>query len=259
MKWCVAALSLLVASAAHAAIPAKAQSAYAAGNFISAATIAENEGSAEALAFAARARIADAVMREDIYCKACLTVAETVAQRAIDRDPKAADGYIQLAIALGFRGRLIPLMDSRDERLPERGREAIDKALELAPHNAWALAARGAWNLEIVQRAGPVLADVTYGAKRAEGLRYFHEALAADPGDLLLHFHFALSILALDVDEYRTEAMAAIEAGYKDPRADALTKFTRKRADALNGLLKTGKSDEIEALVRRYQGYPPES
>lgn len=259
MKWCVAALSLLVASAAHAAIPATAQSAYAAGNFISAATIAENEGSAEALAFAARARIADAVMRDDIYCKACLTVAEAIAQRSIDRDPKTADGYIQLAIALGFRGRLIPLMDSRAERLPERGRDAIDKALELAPHNAWALAARGAWNLEIVQRAGPVLADVTYGAKRSEGLRYFHEALAADPGNLLLHFHFALSILALDSDEFRAEAIAAIEAGYKDPRADVLTKFTRKRADALTSLLKVGKDDEIKALVRHYQGYLPEN
>jgi hypothetical protein len=233
--------------------------AYAAGNFIRAADIAQSDGSAEALAFAARARIADAVMREDIYCKACLTIAETIAQSAIDRDPKTADGYIQLAIALGFRGRVIPLMDAKAERLPERGREAIDKALELAPHNAWALAARGAWNLEIVQRAGPVLADVTYGAKRTEGLRYFHEALAADPGNLLLHFHYALTILALDADEFRTEAISAIEAGYKDPRADALTKFTRKRADTLNSLLKVGKSDEIEALVRHYQGYPPES
>lgn len=259
MKWCVAALSLLVASAANAGIPPKAQSAYAAGNFIGAATIAENEGSAEALAFAARARIADAVMRDDIYCKACLTIAETMAQRAIDRDPRRADGYIQLAIALGFRGRLIPLMDSRDERLPERGREAIDKALELAPHNAWALAARGAWNLEIVQRAGPVLADITYGAERAEGLKFFHEALAADPGNLLLRFHYALAIVALDADDFRTEAIAAIEAGYKDPRNDALTKFTRKRAEVLSSLLKIGKADEIEALVRHYQGYPPES
>lgn len=258
MRWCVAALSLLVASAAHAAIPAKAQSEYAAGNFIGAATLAESEGSAEALAFAARARIADAVTRDDSYCKACLTVAEMIAQRAIDRDPKTADGYIQLAIALGFRGRLIPLMDSRDERLAERGREAIDKALELAPRNAWALAARGAWNLEIVQRAGPLLADITYGAKRAEGLKYFHEALAADRANLLLHFHFALAILALDADEFRTEAAAAIEAGYKDPSNDALTKFTRKRADALTNLLRVGNDDEIEALVRHYQGYLPE-
>jgi tetratricopeptide (TPR) repeat protein len=258
MKWCVAVLPVLLASAAHAAIPSKAQLAYAAGNFIHAATIAENEGSAEALAFAARARIADAVMRSGTYCKACLTTAETIAQTAVERDPKSAEGYIQLAVALGFRGRLIPLMDAKAERLPERGREAIDKALELAPHNAWALAARGAWNLEIVHRAGPVLADVTYGAGRTEGLRYFHEALAADPGNLLLHFHFALAILALDTGEFRREAIAALEAGYKDRRADALTKFTRKRADTLMSLLKGGKSDEIEALVRKFQGYPPE-
>ncbi len=256
MKWCVAVLSILLTSAVNAAVPPKAQMAYIDGSFVAAANIAEADGSADALAFAARARIADAIMRDGPYCKPCLTIAETIAQSAIDRDPKVAEGYIQLAIALGFRGRLIPLMDAKAERLPERGRKAIDKALELAPNNAWALAARGAWNLEIVHRAGPVLADVTYSARRSEGFKFFREALAAAPGNLLLHFHYALTILALDADEFRADAAAAIEAGYKDPRADALTRFTRKRADELRELLKTGKADEIEELVRRFQGYP---
>jgi tetratricopeptide (TPR) repeat protein len=259
MKWCVAVLPALFANAAFAAVPPKAEGAYATGDFVSAATLAEAEGSAEALAFAARAHIADAIMRDGAYCSLCLTTAETIAERAIKRDPSLAEGYIQLAIALGFRGRLIPLMDARNERLPERGRKAIDRALELAPQNPWALAARGAWHLEIVHRAGPVLAGITYNAGHPEGLEWFRRALAADPSNLLLHFHYALTILALDAEEYRGEAAAALEAGYKDPRADALTRFTRKRTDELNKLLGTGKAREIEALVRKFQGYPPES
>lgn len=259
MKWCVPFLSILLASAADASVPPKAQQAYLDGHFLTAAAVAEADGSAEALAFAARVRIADATMRDGPYCKPCLTTAETIAQSAIDRDPKFVEGYIQLAVAFGFRGRLIPLMDAKAERLPERGREAIDKALELSPANPWALAARGAWNLEIVTRGGPILADVTYGASRTDGLRYFREALAADPDNLMLHFHFALSILALDADEFRSEAVAALEAGHKDPRTDALTQFTRKRAGKLTELLKAGKTDAIETLVRKFQGYPPES
>lgn len=259
MKWSrVAVLSLLVAGAAHAGIPLKAQSAYLDGRFVSAATIAETDGSAEALAFAARARIADAIMRDGVYCEPCLTVAETIAQSAIDRDPKYAEAYVQLAIAMGFRGRFLSAMDAQSERLPEKGRQAIDKALELDPLSPWAKASLGAWHLEIVHRAGPVLAEVTYGASRTEGLKAFREALAADPGNLLLHFHFALSILALDTDEFRTEALQALEAGYKDPRGDALTMFTRKRAEELTAALKTGTTKEVETLVRKFQGYPPQ-
>lgn len=259
MQWCVGLLWILFASAAIAAVPPKADAAYFAGAFVEAAGIAEAEGSAEALAFAARARIADATARDGAYCEPCLAAAEVFAQRAIEQDPALAEGYVQLAIALGFRGRLIPLMEAKAERLPERGREAIDRALTLAPRNAWALAARGAWNLEIVHRAGPVLAGVTYGAERAEGLRFFREALALDPANLLLHFHYALTILALDVDDYRAEAAAVLQAGYKDPRADALTRFTRKRADTLKDLLANGSSADVETLVRKFQGYPPES
>lgn len=258
MKWCAAVLPILLASAAHADIPLPARKAFLAGDFVNAANIAEGEGSAEALAFAARARIADAVTRDRTLCKPCLITAETIAQRAIDRNPNSAEGYIQLAIALGLRGRVIPLLDAKGERLPERGRDAISKALELVPQNPWALAARGAWNLEIVKRAGPILADVAYGASRTEGLKYFREALAADSGNLLLHFHFALSILALDADDFRTEAATALEEGFKDLRTDALTKFTRKRAAELKELLRSGNAQEIEALVRRFQGYRPE-
>lgn len=257
MKFCVTVLWIMLASAALAGIPPKAESAYNAGMFIDAATFAEADGSAEALAFAARARIADAIARDGPFCEACLKSAEVIAQTAIDRDPKHAEGYIQFALALGFRGRLIPLLEAKDEQLPEKGRAAIDKALELAPRNAWGLAARGAWNLEIVHRAGPVLADVTYGAGRTSGLKDFREALTRDPDNLLLHFHFALTTLALDVDDFRTEAAAALVAGGKDPRADALNRFTRKRARELAALLNTGSNKEIQALVRKFQGYPP--
>lgn len=257
MKLCVTALWIALAGAALAGIPPKAESAYNAGKFIDAATFAEADGSAEALAFAARARIADAIMRDGPFCEPCLKSAEVIAQTAIDRDPKHAEGYIQFALALGFRGRLIPLFEAKEEQLPEKGRAAIDKALELAPHNAWGLAARGAWNLEIVHRAGPVLADVTYGAGRTRGLKDFRDALANDPKNLLLHFHFALTILALDVDDFRAEAAAALAAGEEDPRTDALNRFTRKRARELSALLDTGSNKEIRALVRKFQGYPP--
>jgi tetratricopeptide (TPR) repeat protein len=244
-----------VVAPASAHVPQTALAAYGDGRFIIAATIAESEGSPDALAFAARARIADAIMRDDL-CLDCLAKAQATAQAAIAQDPNQAEGYVQLAIAIGFRGRLVSTLDAQSEGLAEKGRTAIDRALELDPRNSWARASLGGWHLEIVHRAGSILASVLYDANEEEGLVNFRAALAGDPGSLLLHYHYALSILALDAERFRGEALATLNAGYKDTRTDALLAFTRKRTDRLMETLKTGSIDDIETLVHRYQGYP---
>lgn len=240
---------------ASAEIPQNARTAYADGKFIVAANLAESEGSADALAFAARARVADAIMREDL-CLDCLTRAQATAEMAIAQDPNQAEGYVQLAIAVGFRGRLLGALDAQSEGLAEKGRTAIDRALELDPLNAWARASLGGWHLEIVHRAGSILASVVYGANEEEGLENFRAGMKGDPGSLLLHYHYALSILALDAERFRNEALDTLQTGCKDTRTDALLAFTRKRAERLIETLKTGNFDEIAALVRHYQGYP---
>lgn len=245
-------------------IPGTARTAFEDGRFLLAAEIAESEGSLKSLAFAARARIADSITRTEGICHTCLVKAEATAQRAITTDycktqpdPAAlAESHVQLAIAIGFRGRLVDTIEAQSEGLAEKGRAAIDSALKLDPLNVWARASLGGWHLEIVHRGGSILASVIYGANEEEGLKNFRSALAADPGSLLLHYHYALSILALDAARFRGEALAELQAGYKDPRADALTQFTRKRTDVLMEKLKSGSIEEIETLVRRFQGYP---
>jgi hypothetical protein len=248
----------LATSAAHAyaQVSAEAQKAFADGRYLSAAELAEEEGSAEALAFAARARIADAITHADGLCFDCLLQAELTAEAAIERDPDLAEAYVQLAIAIGFRGRLVDPLEAQSEGLAERGRAAIDRALALDPGNAWARASLGGWHLEIVHRAGKLLAAVLYAASEEEGLSHFRTALAGDPQSLLLRYHYALSILALDQRRFREEALASLEAGAKDTRSEAMMAFVRARADALLAKLKAGTPDEIALLVRRYQGFP---
>lgn len=247
------------AALAFAQVSAEAQKAFAEGSYLVAAALAEEEGTPQALAFAARARIADAITRDDGLCFDCLLQAELTAEAAIERDPNLAEAYIQLAVAIGFRGRLVDPLEAQSEGLAERGRAAIDRALALDPTNAWARASLGAWHMEIVDRAGKILAAALYGASEREGLRNFHAALAGEPASLLLHYHFALSVLALDARRFRAEAQRALEAGDKDPGTDALATFMRKRAASLRQALKDGERKEIAALVHRYQGYPDET
>jgi tetratricopeptide (TPR) repeat protein len=249
----------LCSQGAQAAIPPRAQEAYDDGRFIMAATLSEAEGSADALAFAARARIADAVTRDDGACGECLLRAEQTAEAAIKRDANLADAYVQLAVAMGFRGRLVGVAEARSQNMAEKGRAAIDKALELDPNNLWARASSGGWHLEIVHRAGAILAAIVYGAHEDEGLKLFRDALAADPTNLVVHYQFALSVLALDVKRFRAEAAKALADGDSDPRKDALTRLMRERADKLRELLKTETDEDVAAFVRRFQGYPPEA
>ncbi|MCE9522460.1 MAG: hypothetical protein K8S25_08530 [Alphaproteobacteria bacterium] len=247
---------LTFAQMARAAVPPRAQDAFQDGRYILAATLSEAEGSAEAFAFAARARTADAITREHDVCLDCLIHAEQSAQTAIDRDAKLAEGYVQLAIAIGFRGRIISSFAAQSEGLAEKGRAAIDKALALDPANVWARASLGGWHLEIVHRAGSFLAGTLYGANEEDGLKLFQAALAADPGSLLVRFHYALSILALDPARFRAQAAKALDDGNTDPSTDHLTKLTRAHAENLRALLKSGTDAEIATLVRRLQGYP---
>ena len=248
--------ALFGASVARAEIPARARDAFADGRFVLAATLCEAEASAEALAFAARARIADAITREDEVCLDCLLHAEQSARAAIERDPNLAEGYTQLAIALGFHGRLISAFEAQSESLAEKGRAAIDKALEIDPANVWARASLGGWHLEIVHRAGSLLANTLFGANEEEGLKLLRDAVSADPGSLVVRYHFALSILALDAERFRAEATKALDDASKDPRTDALTRFTRARAEKLRALLTSGTVEQIKDLVRLDQGYP---
>jgi tetratricopeptide (TPR) repeat protein len=244
------------AQIAFAQIPEKAREAFTAGHFATAAMLSEAEGAADALAFAARAHIADAITRESETCLDCLVRAEAAATAAIARDPDITEGYVQRAIAIGFRGRLIATLEAQSEGLAEKGRAAIDRALELDPANTWARASLGGWHLEIVHRAGSILAAVLYGADEDDGLENFRKAIAADPANILLQFNFALSLLALDRERFEDEAERALDEGVKDPRNDTLTQVMRARARKLADTLKSGTEDDVEALVRRYQGYP---
>lgn len=247
---------------ADASVPAAAVTAFQDGNYILAATIAEAANTTAALAFAARAQIADALTRSE-PCLDCLVKAEATAEAATiagSADEEAlVQAYVQLAIAIGFHGRLLGALEAQSEGLAEKGRAAIDKALELDPGNPWARASLGGWHLEIVDRAGSLLAAALYDASEEEGLKNFRAALTADPGNLLLHHHYALSILALDVERFRDEALSSLDAGNKDTRTDAMTAFTRKRNDALIAVIGHGDEHKIEGVVRFYQGYRRET
>jgi hypothetical protein len=147
---------------------------------------------------------------------------------------------------------------ARAQGLAERVRERLDAALTLDPGNAWARASLGAWHLEITTHAGTVLAAVLYDAGQGEGLRLFRAALADVGDDAVMHYQFALAVLALDPGEFSGEAERALRRAQASKAGDALSLFVKERAGALLQALREKPGDGIRPLVARLQGYPPQ-
>jgi tetratricopeptide (TPR) repeat protein len=252
----LAVLCCALPARAGTSLPSSAMAAYRAGAYDQAATLSESEGSAKSYAFAAQSLIADAISRKEGFCISCLEKAERLAEHAIELDPRVIDGYLQDAVAIGFRGRSIGVSAARTGGLAERARGLLDKAMIIDPSNVWARASLGAWHIEIVHHAGRILASLMYDASTDEGLELYRSALRDAPDIAVLHYHYALSILALDLSRYRTEAEKELRHTLSIRTDDALSNYVRAQAATVLDALEKSSPSEIEALVGRLQGYP---
>src|SRR5882672_441591 len=170
---------------------------YRAGNYEAAVAAGEAEGSGDSLAVAARAVLADANLR-DVPCMTCLKRAEALARRSIALDTQHPEPYVYLAMALGYEARIVGSLRARFARIPEQAKEAIDRALAVAPNDSWSLAAAGTWHVEVVRNGGKFLARVLYGARVEVGEEFLKRAVAADPENLVIRFQHALLLSGVD-------------------------------------------------------------
>jgi hypothetical protein len=228
---------------------------YARGGYLAAAEAGARIGDGAYYALAARATLADATLRED-PCLECLRRAQELARLGISQDPNIVESYVELAAAMGYEARLIGPIRARLASLPGESETAIRKALKLAPDDPWALAAAGGWNIEVARTAGSILANLVYGASFAKGVAYYRQAMAADPGNLVIQLNYALAAGSYDFERRRLEIMAVLETAARGVPADAYSQAMRERAAILHDLLLRDRREEYQALALRYLGFP---
>jgi hypothetical protein len=253
MKLRLALFAVLLAAPAGAAD--SAYDLYAAGKYQEAMRAGSAANDGPGLALAARAALADAATHP-APCADCLARAENYARAAIAADPRLADAHTFLAITIGERARLKGLVLARLHNDPARAKSELDAALALEPHNVMALAALGGWNVEIVRAGGAHLAHWLYGASLQSGLDDFTQALRRDPGNVALHYQYALSFSGLDPVAYRATIQAALQDAIKAGPHTAYEKIAQTRSAELLDLLKRGDKTAFAARVRKFQGYP---
>jgi hypothetical protein len=189
-------------------------------------------------------------------CRPCLEHAQQLAQLAIDLDPKLAEARIEFVVALGYQARLMGALEAHFKGFAEKAKTNIDAAIADDPRDAWAWAALGGWNVEIAHDAGAALAHWLYGASLKTGFADFAKAFAAAPDNLVIRFHYALSLAGCHDDDYRAAILEALTRASADRPQSAYESYAQKCARELLAALRAGDMESFNQLVRHDQGYP---
>ncbi|MDZ4776536.1 MAG: hypothetical protein SGJ23_07090 [Alphaproteobacteria bacterium] len=241
-----AALCLTVPNAAAQS----AREAYESGAFLDAAAIAEADGGADDLALAARALLAEVVTGDPADMDGLLARAEANARRALARDGDNTEARLQLAVAIGMKGRRATIAEAMQKGYAHEGRTLVRAAVRDAPREAWAHALNGGWNIEVVRRGGSVGAAY-FGASVAAGRAAFERARDLAPDDPLIAYQYAVALLELDSGRYSEDALSLLEAARTCRATDAFERRVQARAGQVSGIL---RARGPEAAIRMATG-----
>lgn len=139
--------------------------------------------------------------RDSLYARA-----ETLARRAVEKNPEGADGHYALASAIG-RASLTKSKKERVKRAGEIRTEAL-KAIELDPQHHQAMHVMGRWNAEIMRLSGfeRFFAKSFLGGKIFSAASwdsafvYMDRALAISPENI--YHHLDLAEMLIDRGRY---------------------------------------------------------
>ena len=231
--------------------PREAEVLYRTGQFLEAAEVARKRDTAQSLAFAARATLMHAgyvATGEDASRE--LKTGEALARAAVEKDPTAVEGLLELVIALGYLSREEGYMKAHTDGYGKEAEELIEKAVGLAPDMGWAHAAEGGWNAEIIAKGGSFLGGLVYGASKKKAIEAFDKAVTLDPGNPTIRIEYAKALIRMqskhpDLDKVR----AQLDAALKSPARTASERIIQSQGRELMAALDGGSRRDLVALV----------
>lgn len=225
----------------------RALALYGSGAFVEAAELAEREESAEGLTLAARAMLAFAAYRApQEERQAALAKGESLARRALEKNPDYVEALLNLSIALGYRSRMEGPMKAHVAGHGSEAQGLIAKAIEREPNSAWAHAADGGWNAEVVRRGGGLLASLIYGASKKKAFRAFETAVSLSPEISVIRLEFAKALLRVGSKAQEDVARDHLEAALSRAPVDAMEGIAQEQARRLLEALDSGDKEQLE-------------
>ncbi len=223
--------------------------AFSQGRYDEAVTLAETRPSADNLAFAARAILAEAMSAPDYTPpQARVQQAETYARRAIAAAPDHIEARLQLAIALSLRARPLTTRQARKTGYGSQARTLAEAVLEDDPANTYAHGFLAVWNIEVVRRGGG-FGSALLGASVRQGKRHYAAAIGIDAGDASVHWQYARALAALNAKKYRDDIDTALTAALVAAPDSELEAIMQRRARILKTALETQTRKASEQLA----------
>jgi tetratricopeptide (TPR) repeat protein len=160
--------------------------------------------------------------------KARLALLEDAAAMAGERRaaaPGDANAHYLYAFALGRYSQGISVTKALAQGFGGKIRDALRKAIELEPRHAEAATAYGAYQAEVIDKVGSVVAGLTYGARKESALRQFDEAARLFPESPIVHIEHANGLILLFGNSRLDEATRLYEKAAAASPADAMERL----------------------------------
>jgi tetratricopeptide (TPR) repeat protein len=193
------------------------------------------QGAVEAGLAASGAGVNAAVKAQSIYAnyiekneKAKLALFEEAAAWADERRSEAAkdaNAHYLYAYALGRYGQGISVAKALAQGFGGKIKNALTTVLKLEPKHAEAATAYGAYQAEVIDKVGGIVASMTYGAKKDSALEHFEKALKLFPESPIAHIEYANGLLLLFGKEKLGAAQTLYEKAAKAKAADAMERL----------------------------------
>jgi tetratricopeptide (TPR) repeat protein len=156
-------------------------------------------------------------------------VAERCERHQREQPDNPAAWYWQ-AFALGRTAQAISIVKALAKGLAPKVRHGFKHAIALAPAHADAWVGLGVYQSEIVGAAGPLVASMTYGARKHDCHATFRTAIELNPFAPAAYMEYANAMLRFDGKKYLDEARALYRQAASLEPADASERLGVARA-----------------------------
>lgn len=211
----------------------QAWQAFHAGNF--AAAVDEGlaaGGSGLNAAVKAQVVYADHLEKSDAAKATLFEEAAGWAEQRRTEAPKDPNAHYLYAFAMGRYSQRISVVKALAQGLGGKIKEALATAMRLEPKHADANIAYGAYQAEVIDKVGALVAGVTYGAKKDSALEHFQKALKLNPDSAIARIEYANGLIMLFGKSKLDEATKLYEAAAACKPADAMERLDVERAKA---------------------------
>lgn len=165
-----------------------------------------------------------------------LTLFLSVAQRAAAQaglEPNNVCAQYWQAYALGRYSQGISVAKALAQGVGERVKTALENTICLRPLHADAHIGLGTFHAEVIDKVGPMVGNITYGAKKETSLALFQHALRLTPHSAIAMMEYANALVMLDGDAALEQSTQLYEQAAHSQPLDAMEHLDRELARAL--------------------------